>query len=354
MEELKMIKKDIMKFLYKSILLVLISVGPIILFNYMVDPLQFYRKSTKFKPIFSDEQRLQNPGLAKNYDYDAIILGTSMTENFLPSSVDSKLGVKSLKLSMEGSSVKEQKLIFDVANSTGKPKTVIWELNYFSFYDKSDINKGNEGYEFPMYFYDKNKINDIRYLISNDILKHSMTVIAYNLGILTPAENTDLEYLNNWQSKYAFSEERVLEDFKRITTNLYVTDTDNWDLLKKNIDNYLLKSIEENPCINFILYYPPFTDLMPKYLYMRNENDFNNFLKIREYVFSKIQDLQNVQIYDFQASDEITGNYDYYKDLSHHSQEVNEWILDMIRENKYMVTEDNIGEFLYNIKEDAR
>ena len=44
---------------------------------------------------------------AKHFDYDAIITGTSMTENFLSSEFDSLFGVNSVKTTFSGASYKE-------------------------------------------------------------------------------------------------------------------------------------------------------------------------------------------------------------------------------------------------------
>ena len=49
--------------------------------NWRVDPLQFYRRAS-YPPLLSDALRFQNPGLARNYDYDTLILGTSVSLGF--------------------------------------------------------------------------------------------------------------------------------------------------------------------------------------------------------------------------------------------------------------------------------
>ena len=68
----------IIKFLLLSIL-TLLTVGVI---NFLLDPFQQYRKANFYKPIY-DNERYLNPGLAKTYDYNQVIIGSSMTENFL-------------------------------------------------------------------------------------------------------------------------------------------------------------------------------------------------------------------------------------------------------------------------------
>ncbi len=58
-----------------------------------IDPFEVYHKATRFiPPIASGTQSYSNAGIAKSYDYDSIVIGSSMTENFRPSQLDSLLG----------------------------------------------------------------------------------------------------------------------------------------------------------------------------------------------------------------------------------------------------------------------
>ena len=54
--------------------------------TYAVDPFEQYRESA-ILPLY-DQESYNNPGIAKNYDYDAVILGTSMVEMSHPSVID--------------------------------------------------------------------------------------------------------------------------------------------------------------------------------------------------------------------------------------------------------------------------
>ena len=110
---------------------ILLAIG-VALLTSIIDPLQFYHKATWYSPVFSTEQRYQNPGLARNYDYDTIIIGTSMTENFIPAEVDKALGGKTLKLSIRGSTADEHFKIASLALQTGKVKKVLWGLDMIS------------------------------------------------------------------------------------------------------------------------------------------------------------------------------------------------------------------------------
>ena len=75
-----------------------ISVDPF--FHYHAPDLQnyFYRLNN---------ERSQNYGIVKNFDYQGIITGTSMTENFKTSEADQLFGVRFVKTSFSGSSYYE-------------------------------------------------------------------------------------------------------------------------------------------------------------------------------------------------------------------------------------------------------
>ena len=69
--------------------------------TYAVDPFEHYRES-RILPLY-DQESYNNPGIARNYDYNAVILGTSMIEMSMPSVIDACFSVSSVKLPMRGS-----------------------------------------------------------------------------------------------------------------------------------------------------------------------------------------------------------------------------------------------------------
>ena len=69
---------------------------------FFIDPFEIYRQATRFTPpIASGTQSYSNAGIAKSYDYDSIIIGSSMTENFVPSQLDSLFGDQALDISTD-------------------------------------------------------------------------------------------------------------------------------------------------------------------------------------------------------------------------------------------------------------
>ncbi|MWV61884.1 hypothetical protein DCO58_07180 [Helicobacter saguini] len=51
---------------------------------YLYDPLQLFHKPFLRDETFLHDLRSQNRGIIENYDFNSVILGTSMLENTLP------------------------------------------------------------------------------------------------------------------------------------------------------------------------------------------------------------------------------------------------------------------------------
>lgn len=334
-----------------SLAVIIITVCLIVLVitvNYIVDPLQFYRKAF-YAPDFSDQQRYQNPGLAKNYDYETIIIGSSMSENNEPSYVDKQLNTKTLKLSIKGSSIKEQNMIAKLAIDTGKVKNVIWVVDYFGL--RGDPDRVREEYgPFPYYLYDKTPLNDIKYLLNLDTLNQVGHLMLVFLNI-EKKTNPDLNTLNTWGHIYKFDKELVLKEWAKysqsgpVNANEYESAN-----IKQNIDKNILSIVKNYPGINFYLYYPPYSVLQHRYYYDKNPTLFENELTSKKYIFEQVGELPNVGIYDFQSEKKWTFELNNYKDLAHHNEKINRLIIDAIREEKYRVTKDNLNEILKSLK----
>jgi hypothetical protein len=315
--------------------------------NFAIDPLQYYRKAD-YPPAFSTQQRYQNPGLARNYDYDTIIIGTSMTENFLPSYVNRKLGVKALKLSMSGATAKEQYMIAKLAIETGKVKRVIWGVDYFALRGEPDRVRDEFG-PFPFYFYDKNPLNEWRYLLNLDTTLDSLRIIGANLG-LRKHVTSSLELLNTWKG-YSFGKNVVMSEWKKVMGGQpFVPSEYEYDNIKDNLDNNLIALIRDHKEIRFDLYYPPYSILQHRFFYEKGKALFDNELKTKRYLFEQVGALENVRIYDFQQEAKITFNLDNYKDLAHHSMAINEYIIDAIAADNYRVNRANLDVMLQALR----
>lgn len=327
--------------------LTLLLTGALMGINFAVDPLQYYRKAD-YPPLFSTQQRYQNPGLARNYEYDTIIIGTSMTENFLPSYVEKKLGEKALKLSMSGATAKEQYMIAKMAIETGKVKHVIWGVDYFALRGEPDRVRDEYG-PFPFYFYDRNPLNEYRYLLNFDTTVDSLQIIGEQLG-LRERQAQDLNLLNTW-TNYAFGKQQVMNEWKKVSKSQPVSPSEyEFANIKENLDRNLIPLIKEHPEIQFTLYYPPYSILQHRFFYEKGKVLFDNELLTKKYLFEQVGSWRQVKILDLQQESKITFNLNNYKDLAHHSMAINEYIIDSVAADRYLVTSDNLDAMLEELR----
>lgn len=315
-----------------------------------IDPLQFYHRPSWYTPILSEQERYQNPGLAKNYEYDNIIIGTSMTENFLPSEVDASLGGTTLKLSMEGSTVDEHYKIAKLALETGQVKQVLWGLDYFSL----KLATAEEEEDFPDYLYDGKLWTDYKYWFNSSVYKQFFQSIK---STLNGQAEQDLEYLYNWNDEVTFGKQYVAKSYLKACDQEvdYGTNEESVDQIKIYFNTYIRPLLEEYPEVQFYFYYPPYSVMRQVAWYSSNPVRFNNQLEIRQWIFEQFEQYSNVKLYDFQSAAEWTFNLDLYKDLSHHNGDVNTWIAEAIGEDNplYRVTSDNIEGFNALLEEQA-
>lgn len=308
----------------------------------VIDPLQFYRKSVLFPPVFSTEQRYQNPGLAKNYDYDTIIIGTSMTENFLPSVVNKALNGKTMKLSMRGSTADEHYKIAKLALETGHVRQVLWGLDYFSL----KKNDPEAAADFPEYLYDDHWWNDYRYWFNYSVYEMWLKGIARGL---LPGGRQDLEHLNNWNDESAFGAAKVVNSYRNAKREeaYFSLNEEPLDEVQDRFNRYIYGLVEAFPDTEFYFFYPPYSVLRQEVWKATNEVRYRNQLEMGVWMFERLDKLPNAKVYNFQTESDWTYNLDLYKDLSHYKQDVNTAIAEAIGRDdpKYRMTPENAALF---------
>jgi len=338
-------KKKWLKTSFITMLLMIFIIG---LFNYIVDPFHQYRVKTFYPIAYTAKlQRYINPGFAKNYDYDTVILGSSISENFIISDVKEILNFKKpIKLCISGTSAYEESLTLQTAIKYKNVKQVIYGLDPFLFWGKPKrIRHGEQS--FPFYLYDNNLLNDYQYIFSMD------TSIKSFQSMITPLYNKNyIEYdfnrMYEWQKNIPlqhFSTNHLMKIWKeREKSDLAHQPNNSFTYYKKSFDINFLTVFKKYPKINFILYFPPYSILT--YKYEEEKKVFQERLMFKKYIFEATKNLKNIQIYDFQIAKEITHNLNNYHDLDHYHQKINKWILEQIKDDNFRVNAKNIDSVL--------
>lgn len=311
----------------------------IAIFNYIIDPYQQYRIATFYKLPYENEKEL-NAGLAKNFDYDSVLIGTSMMQNFNINDLKQILGYeKPIKLTIAGSSAYEQYIVLNTAFRHQNIKNVLIGLDFLSYY--GDIHRYKHGASsFPTYLYDENIVNDYQYLVSSDTLGRVFEIFTkqekddwiydftkmYEWRSRTKDKNILSALKNKWKDRKNFDNEATNSE-KKI------------DCMQKNFDYNIKPFIEKNPHVNFTLFFPPYSILAYKTYEERGQ--LKDFMQFKLHVLHSTQNQKNVKIFDFQNADEISYNLHNYYDLYHYNKLISQWILEQIKKNNYFIYDIN-------------
>jgi len=314
------------------------------LFNWAVDPLQLYRRAA-YAPVFSENQRYQNPGLARSYDYEIVIIGTSHSENFSPRQVERVLGAPALKLAISGATAREQYLILDLAIGTGKVRRVIWGLDLLSFRKPAGAVSSREG-AFPMHLYHWGPLSHPIYLLSLDTLDLSWKALR-GVG------HRDLETLNAWYPLHRFGEDRVLADWRRrgaILDRINLDPTRRYGPRRRQTERSirvnLLSLVEAHPEIRFDLFFPPYSILSFLADFRTWEGAFAERQAYKAFVVTSLAPFPNAHVYDFQEIERFSHDLDNYKDLEHYRPEINDYIIESIAAERHRIDPGNLAELL--------
>ena len=107
--------------------------------TFVIDPYFHYRKPFDFQSYSLQNQRYQNDGIARHFNYNAIITGSSMTENFMASEFDKLFSVQSIKIPYAGASFKEiDDAVERALNVNSNVKIVLRSVDHYKLFEDKD------------------------------------------------------------------------------------------------------------------------------------------------------------------------------------------------------------------------
>ena len=345
-------KKILITFFISTIIFTMILSS----FNFIIDPFQQYRKPTLYKTFYTEyNERSLNAGLAKTSTYSSIITGSSMTQNFLISKA-SEILPNPIKLTISGATAHEINLILNTAfKSNNEIKNILIGLDVYALSGKPNRLKNGDD-SIPIYLYDYNYFNDIFYLANITTIQESIRSLLNKYMKNKNDLNWNYENMYQWQHKTEneFGRDKVLKMLvdNPLSNNNFNKIEYSFETMKKSFDYNYLQIIKNNPNTNFIFFYPPYSVIAFKD--WEKKEILDDILKFKLYVIEEFSKLQNVTLYDFQSAIDITTNLDNYKDFTHYHQNINNWMIDMIKENRYLVTKENIDEHLENLRKQIK
>ena len=286
---------------------------------YLVDPFEQYRESS-ILPLY-DQESYNNPGIAKNYDYNAVILGTSMVEMSNPSVIDACFGVQSVKLPMRGSHTAQMGWQLDHVFHAKEKRGETLDLAILAVDAYSLMGPVDDREEIVDYLWNDDLLDDIKYLLNRDVLLVKVPKLLKNAG--RPME-TKRDDMYKW-TDIVFAAQSVYDSVPVMEQKSLTDPEYRLERSTENIERHIRAHALAHPETEFKIYMPPYS---AGYWYvMGKEGLMEQQFRSRARVCELLLDLPNVEIYDFSSKTDWILDLDEYFDYSHHSSGVSDNIM---------------------------
>lgn len=326
---------------------------------YAYDPLQVFHKHFFSTNYVHGNMRQQAAGLINSYEFDSMILGTSMMKGSSASFTSELMGETFANLSADGSTWFERSIILDYALRNKQLETVIFSLD-----TGLDVHAERATKKYPLknfsQVYDRNPFNDIliywnsHYLECLLALSQKPDCVGNRRGLQRDRGwfkdifkiNQRISGVEGWLGEKG----RGLAVSKRLKRQ--IRNRDRADLIASREQTWravantnLMPLVEANPSVTFKFVFPPYSRFY--YSFWRHEDPakYADYQKVIEYFAVKATELKNVEVFIF---DDLpyTADLDNYRDMRHYNIDMNEQMVVNMADGKGRIDETNMNEYL--------
>lgn len=337
-------KKWVISYLCIALILMVLIAIPVVI----VDPFfHYHAPDTEHYYYVLDNQRSQNDGISRNFEYDALITGTSMTENFKASEVSALWGVNPVKASYAGASYKEiNDNMVRALKSNPDLKFVIRGLDPVMFTMDKDTMRDDQG-DYPAYLYDNNIFNDVEYIFNKDVMfKRAYPMFIDRLKGDNYTGITDFDTYCSWSNGCIYGTKTVRPNGVEAVAPgepVHITDEQKkvvYDTLNQNV----LACPEKYQDVTFYYFFTPYSVAWWKSFV--DDGTIYTQIEAEEIFIEEILKHDNIRLFSFSNEDYITADLNNFTDEMHYGGWVNSLMLEYMSKGKCEITLDNYKDYL--------
>lgn len=311
-------------------------------FVYLVDPFQLFRPSRT--PNFYSVVEFQIPGVARHCPYNAVVTGTSTSNNVRDVDLAAAIGWRAMNFSIAGSTIGEQRAVLETALATGKTRFVFWGIDPFAF-------RIVRGRPFPYYMYGEPGWRTAQYLLNLGALSHGVSTMA-----LPDAKRQSLAQWTEriaWDHQYTYGRAQLLTAWEHRRSASTAEFPEAPGALERSVEDMIATLVRAHPGVEFHIVLLPYSVLYSKLLVEQRQAEFEGGCRIGAAIASRIAPLPNARVHDFRDDREITHNLDAFKDLLHFSGRVSRQIIADVAADRRRLIPGAPDQACARIREDA-
>lgn len=315
---------------------------------YCIDPYFHYHRPHKAFFYMLNNERSQNDGILRNFEYNAILTGTSLSQNFKTSDVNQLFHVNCVKVTFSGSTFKEiNDSLARAFRYKDDIKLVIRDIHYGKIMENKDLMREDLG-EYPTYLYDDNFYNDVKYLLNKDVLLNRCGVILHNYFRGGKGGITSFDQYSNWMKRYEkkWGKDFVLRGRKHFNRprKLVRLSNEEKQTIIENVQQNIVDIAQAHPETEFYYFIAPPSIVYWGIEYERGKIDYR--IEAERIFIENILSCGNIKLYSYNDDFRIVTDLDNYKDLSHYGEWINSYILEQMKAGKGLISKDNYKAYL--------
>lgn len=329
--------KDKKKGIKRLVLFIAAELFAVAFFVWFFDPFyQYHGPFIWWQAVLNDHDN-QMPGTVRNFEYDSVLMGSSVAENFDTDFINQAYGCSTLKVIRASGSAADLLYYLEMAQEKHDLKNIFWCLDIFALSASTEVTLNYE--TAPYYLHTESVLDDIPYVFNKEIILEkipSMLAFSY-LGRNTGGN------AYNWSEGKNFSAEQAMRAYDRlsVTPDMMLDNAEFTDEIPDITENLrrIKTQISEHPGTQYHFLLPPYSMLWWDSAYVNGQLEKQFYILDR--IFSELSSCENVEIYFFQDEKDIVCDLDNYMDLIHYSPEINQYMLEQMAAGNNRVTAEN-------------
>lgn len=294
----------------------------IFLFVYAVDPYQQFRGSDKY----INDGRMEIPGVSRHHDYNAVMMGSSMANNnncHLVDSLFSTSGVKwkTRNFTLTGGMSDDYNVILSRLQRDGKVRYIMLDFDFFSFANKRKA--------IQTCLYSDSPFDKLKYAYNYTTLRNCLRKLTH------PCDVDDLCHFKSPNNKAA-----AVDSYRKaVASPMQKEGYDfDFDYLKRTFDECLCSHVKSMDGVEWYIYFPPYSAF--EFVRYRDEGNWPDIVRFKEYVCKTLLACPNVKLFDFQADTSYIMAFDEYMDIRHFSWDFNDRIVTDMSKGSHQMSLD--------------
>ncbi len=348
-------------FIFICIICIFLSILSIL---YITDPLQLFHKSFFHKDKMYYSMREQAAGIINSFEFDSVILGTSMLENTSAREASQKIGGIFVNISLAGSSFYERAIVLKKVLQKNISHVIYSLDSVYLGCIKENPSRPTKNWAF---LYDDNPLNDYKFYLTKEFIKNIFSPAANlqkinmdrpNAWFSDPFHAVRFGGLAQWVQHIENPQVNnfLLHELPALAKKShknqeqpegYIREKES--ALRDYLDSYLIDIIAQHPKTKFYLIFPPYYRFTYANMAQNAPYNFHLHQYAVRYLVSKTHPMKNVHVYGFedqQFLDDIAN----YKDTTHFHHRFNSYFLDAIASNTHILTVHNLEQYLASCK----